>query len=345
MRPQLTILISLITLPLTALAGSQEGPTAKVSQPLSALQEAYSGKTKWEPATGNITFTSSGVIDFKRDKEMAGIWTVPENVTKITIAADVRVTGQFTLHHSCTIEGIDQKSSVLFGTDTPELLNKAGLDKSIGCIPYSAVFAKGDIDIHVKNLTTLNPLGFMWTGKEGARIHLDRVRGIDDRGGWHNHSDGISAAAGSTVRNCYLETGDDAIKLYADITVEDTTIKMIQNCVPIQLGWGSYGDNAHGTFRNLTNISDQGRDKPPAVIIGRAGEYRKSISIDGLTIKNPNAAFVSLHEKGMTLDLEVKNANIDLKQFWAKSEGTCKSQINGTKDQTAQYRTGDPAPE
>lgn len=190
-------------------------------------------------------------------------------------------------------------------------------------------------------LTTLNPLGYMWTGKEGATIHLDHVRGIDNRGGWHNHSDGFSAAAGSTVRNCYLETGDDAIKVYADILVEDTTIKMIQNCVPIQLGWGSYGNNAKGVFRNLKIIGDKGRGRPPAVIVGRSGKYHKTLEIDGLELVNPNAALVSLYEKGMELDLTITDANISTGQFWGMAEGACRSMINGSEKQRSRYSVSD----
>jgi len=310
---------------------------AAFAQSIEDLQRSYSGTSSWNPQTGHFAFTSSGVINFEREDFKSGIWTMPEGVTKITIRTNVKVTGQFTIRHDCTIEGADQKTSILHGTDIPELLHQNQLDKGGNCIPYSAVYGEGKIDLYVNNLTTLNPIGYMWTGKQGARIHLNGVRGIDDRGGWHNHSDGISAAAGSTVRNCYLETGDDAIKLYADITVENTTIKMIQNCVPIQLGWGSYGNNAHGTFRNLTIIGDKGRGKPPAVIVGRKGAYQKTIHIDGLNLVNTNAALVSLYEAGMNLDLTAKNAAITVKQFWGKSAGNCRSVINETKEQVNRY--------
>jgi len=308
------------------------------AQSVATLQKSYNGDSDWDSASGDLTFKSSGIIDFKRDREMSGIWTVPTNVSVITIAAGVRVTGQFTFRSDCTISGEDRKTSIIHGTDVPELLHKKQLDKGGGCIPYSAILGVGKIVLHVQNLTTLNPIGYMWTGKKGARLHLDNVRGIDNRSGWHNHSDGISAAAGSTVRNCYLETGDDAIKLYADILVEDTTIKMIQNCVPIQLGWGSHGNKAKGVFRNLTIIGNKGRGRPPAVIIGRRGSYEKSIVIDGLTITNHSAALVSLYEKGMELDLIVKNANITVKQFWGRSEGVCRSVINGSKEQVNRYK-------
>ncbi|HPM82291.1 MAG TPA: hypothetical protein PLF81_16400 [Candidatus Anammoximicrobium sp.] len=313
-------------------------------QSLSDLQAHYSGQTEWDAPGGTVTFVSSGTIDFQRDKEMSGIWTVPPEVQRIAIAADVRVTGQFTFRHDCTVEGRDWQTSVLYGTDTPALLCDRKLDDGGNCMPYSAVFAQGKIDIHVKNLTTLNPIGYMWTGVDGARIHLDHVRGIDNRGGWHNHSDGIQGGRGCTVRHCYLETGDDAIKVYSDIVVEDTTIRMIQNCVPIQLGWGNYGSGAQGVFRNLTILGDRGRGRVPPVIEGTHGKYRKTIKIDGLMVNNPNSALVRLHEADMELELTITGADITVKQFAYESPGVCRSLINGSQEQKSRYPAEKPNP-
>lgn len=313
------------------------GADAAAQSPMD-LEAAYSGKLVWEPNAGRMTFASSGVIDFGREIEMSGIWTVPPEVKLITIAAKTRVTGQLTVAHDCTIEGRDQMTSVLHGTDTPGLLHDKGLDGGGRCMPYSAVYAKGRIEVTVRNLTTLNPVAYMWTGVEGARLHLEGVRGIDDRGGWSNHSDGIQAARGSTVRNCHLETGDDAIKVYNDILVEDATIRMIQNCVPIQLGWGSYGDGATGTFRNLTIIGDHGRSRTPPVIEGTAGTYRKTIVIEGLKLENPKAALVRLRDQTMELDLTISDGDIAVKQFSEGSRGTIRSSINGSPRQTNRYR-------
>jgi hypothetical protein len=309
------------------------------AQSIPELEAAYSGTAEWNADSATLTFTSSGVIDFKRDREMSGIWMVPREIESIVIAKDTRVTGQFFVPHDCRIEGRDQLTSVIHGTDTRELLHDKGLDGDDNCWKYSAVAAWGRIEVFVTNLTTLNPVAYMWTGREGARIHLDRVRGIDDRGGWHNHSDGIQAANGSTVRNCYLETGDDAIKLYHDILVENTTIKMIQNCVPIQLGWGDYPNHARGVFRNVTIIGDRGRGQPPVVIEGTKGRYRRTIEIDGLRVENPEAALVRLHEEGMQLDLTIANADIAVKEFSSDTRGTVRSTINGSQQQTNRYES------
>jgi len=132
--------------------------------------------------------------------------------------------------------------------------------------------------------------------------------------------------------------GYDAIKVYNDILVEDTTIRMIQNCVPIQLGWGSYGDGATGTFRNLTIIGDHGRSRTPPVIEGTAGTYRKTIVIEGLKLENPKAALVRLRDQTMELDLTISDGDIAVKQFSEGSRGTIRSSINGSPRQTNLYR-------
>jgi len=311
--------------------------TGALAQSVGELRQRYSGRTEWRGEAGTLAFLSSGTIDFKRDEERSGIWEVPSEVKRILINANTRVTGQFTLEHDCTVEGVDQKSSVIFGTAEQELLHRQELDQRGGCIPYSAIYGAGRITLHVRNLTVLNPIGFMLTGRRGAVMHLDGVRGIDDRGGWHNHSDGVVGADGSTVRNCYFEAGDDVIKLYNDILVENTTIKMIQNSVPIQLGWGSYGSGAKGVFRNLRVIGDKGRGRLHPVICGRKGSYKKRIEIHGLELDNPNACLVSLYESGMELDLEISDADISVRQFWGEDGGSCRSRINGSTEQANQY--------
>jgi len=46
--------------------------------------------------------------------------------------------------------------------------------------------------------------------------------------------------------------GDDAIKLYFDTIVTNTSITMIQNCVPFQFGWGTY----QSSTSQISNVYD-----------------------------------------------------------------------------------------
>jgi hypothetical protein len=294
------------------------------------LQNHYSGIVSWNESDGAVTFIKSGIINFDRDDEKSGIWFVPKEVKKIYINENVTVTGQFTLISDCSIEGENQENSIIFGTKEKAALHSKSLDFGGGCTPYSTIYANNKTTVYVKNLTVLNPLAFMFTGKNGAKLHLSYVRGIDNRGGFSNHSDGIQAGSGSTVNHCYFETGDDAVKVYNDILVENTTIKMIENCVPIQLGWGTYGNGAKGTFRNVQILGTIGRGTLPPVIQGRAGTYSKTIILENCIIRNTNAALVSLFEPGMTLSLIASNTEISVKIYWDKKLGVGDININGT---------------
>jgi hypothetical protein len=170
-------------------------------------------------------------------------------------------------------------------------------------------------------------------------VHAVSSDFLDRRGGHHNNSDGFEGGDGSTVHDCYFETGDDIIKVYHDVTVTDTTIKMITNSVPIQLGWGNYSDGAVGTFRNLRVFGDGGRGaEGNAIISGRQGRYCVTVNIDGCHIENPNATLVSLREVSMTLRGAITNAHIELKSYAGKfHKGTNLLTVCGTAERKARY--------
>lgn len=293
------------------------------AQSVEQLETYYSGAFTWSAEAHTLIFTESGTFDFpNRPNYHRHRWDVPKEVKKIVIRENTRVTGFFHFFHNTTIEGEDQQSSVIYGTSTRNLLRSEGLDTNSGSPPYSAIYGKGEIVVQVNNLTVLNPFSYMFTGKEGAVLHIYRCRGIDNRGGHHNHSDGVSADDGSTVRDCYFEAGDDVFKVYHDLYVENTTVKMITNTVPIQLGWGNYGSGAVGVFRNLTIIGDGGRGGTGnAIVDARYGEYDKILIFDGLTVDNPNASLFDFwNEKkrgrsGGKAVIRMNNVDLNLGQF------------------------------
>lgn len=324
------------------------------AQPIDELAQHFSGKLSWEAAQQTLTFEQSGTIHFpQRENLMDFRWDVPTAVTKIIIKKGVQVTGFFHLFNHTLIEGEDRATSILYGTDEAGLLNKRGLDKEgPRAVPYSALFAKGDIVIRVQNLTVLNPFSFMFTGKadqggHSAVFHLYQVSGIDNRGGHSNHSDGVSAGNGTTVRDCYFECGDDVIKVYQDIYVENTTIKMIKNTVPIQLGWHNNSQHAIGVFRNLKIIGDLGRQPTGnAIINARNGRYDKTLLFDGLTVENPNATLLDLWNNdhdgvkgGGHLTLRMDNIQLQVGQFQKRWNMEVDMEICGQKMTQEETRT------
>ncbi len=288
------------------------------------LKKSYSGQVEWDEAGQTLKFITSGMLRFAdRQDFKESYWGVPPEIKKIVIGKNVTVVGHFHVRNTLEVSGEDRKTSKVYGTPISELLRQHQLDARGGTVPYSAFFGVGDFELHINNLTSLNPIGFHFTGKEGCVIHLENVDAIDDRGGWHNHSDGISAAGGSTVKNCFFSSGDDIIKVYQDIYVENTTIEMIQNCVPIQFGWGSYGSGARGKFKNLVIKGDKGRpDTGNAIIDARRGTYDKELEFDGLVIDAPNSVFINFWNEntdgsigGGFAKISVDHADIKVQHF------------------------------
>ncbi len=283
--------------------------------PVIGLEDFYSGDMKWDEDTATVTFLTSGQINFPSEGLSGFIWNVPTKVKRIIIKEDVTVDGGFHTFADCNISGENRKTSILYGLEEKAWANNNNLTaykiSSFEC-------HKGTLTI--SNLTSLNPRSFHVRGNGGV-VHLKDADFIDNRGGHHNHSDGIAAGAGSTVDNCYFETGDDVIKVYKDITVTNTTIKMVTNAVPIQMGWGDYSNGAVGTFKNLTIIGNSGRfnpDKSNPIISGRKGTYTVTVDIDGLIIDNATASMVNLFDdnddgvyektlKGTLKNVEIKN--------------------------------------
>lgn len=337
---QKTLFIILISIISTTYSFCQIAPAPAIST-FDDLKSAYSGNVEYVVTTKTVTFTSTGTINFlNRVEKTENIWHIPTSVIKVMINENVTVTGQFTWGHAMTFEGKDKYTSVVYGTSGRGVLNSFGLDKKYTCVAYSTFYGYGTSDNYIKNLTCLNPLGFMFTGKNNCRLHLDGVRGIDDRGGFSNHSDGISSASGSTVKNCYFETGDDAIKVYANIYVENTDIVMVQNCVPIQYGWGTYGSGAVGTFKNVRITGNDGRNSEKFVInmasTSAGTGYNKTIIMDSCVIENPNGTLFLMGDNTVKSDITITNSRINVKDFGQKF-GIGTITICGTTEKLKQY--------
>jgi len=284
--------------------------TAVRAQPVEQLVTAYSGKTAWQAASATLEFQSSGDINFTNAGVRSFIWQIPPEARKVLIARDVTVNGAFHTATEVTIAGEDRKTSVVYGTEIQSWPQKHGVKAYTICSFQSS----GGV-MTISNLTSLNPRAFHVRGS-GNVAHVSSCDFIDHRGGSGNHSDGFEGGQGSTIHDCYFESGDDIIKVYADLTVTDTTIKMVQNSVPIQLGWGNHSQTIVGNFKNLIVLGEGGRgNEGNAIISGRKGRYDTTINIDGCHIVNPKGTLVSLREDSMTLRGNVTNAYIKLKGY------------------------------
>jgi hypothetical protein len=303
------------------------------AQSLDKLRSAYSGKFAWDKASATLSFIESGSVEFSDAKKLSFIWKIPAEVKQIKIAKGVTVNAAFHSEASVTITGEDRKTSIVYGT--PEQAWSKNRDVKAYTI---CTFQNFGGVMTVSNLTSQDPRGFHVRGWDNV-VHVSACDFLDKRDGHGNNSDGFEGGDGSTVHDCYFESGDDIIKVYHDVTVTDTTIKMVTNTVPIQLGWGNYSDGAVGTFRNLRIIGDSGRGaEGTAIISGRQGRYGVTVNIDGCHIENPNATLVSLHEDSMTLRGAITNAHIKLKSYAGKHQkGTNLLTVCGSNEKSATY--------
>ncbi len=310
------------------------------AQSIEQLQSAYSGQFAWDKSSATLRFTGSGGINFTNAGLKSFIWQVPPEVKRLLIAKSVTVNGAFHSKGDLLIAGEDRKTSVVYGTDE----QRWSQNRSIKAFTICTFQNFGGV-LTISNLTSLNPRGFHVRGWDNV-VHAGSCDFLDRRGGHHNNSDGFEGGDGSTVHDCYFESGDDIIKVYHDVTVTDTTIKMITNSVPIQLGWGNYSDGAVGTFRNLRVLGEGGRvNEGNAIISGRHGRYQVTINIDGCHIENPNGTLVSLREDSMMLRGTITNAHIKLKSYAGEyRKGTNLLTVCGSKDRRATYACGTTKP-
>jgi hypothetical protein len=305
------------------------------AQTVGELQTNYTGTTTWDSVGGLLTFSGSGEIALPKSNYEASIWVVPSVVKRIVIHSSVTVTGQFTFAANCTLAGQNRTTSKIYGTPEQRWADNRGVSP----VDFSAVLSTAST-VTVSNLTSLNPKGYHVRGGSGNKINMFDCDFYDTRGGSGNHSDGFTGGNGSLVRNCYFETGDDIIKVYWGTTYYDgLVIKMVQNAVPIQLGWGSYGSGAVGHFTNLTVLGNSGRGSDKCVVNGATGgAYTKTVNIYGCNIQNTNATLMSLYQVGQTLSLNIDDAFIKVKQFTNSSNlGTFTSDICGSPVRTNFY--------
>lgn len=195
-----------------------------------------------------------------------------------------------------------------------------------------------DAVVHVDNLTVENPCGYLIAGYANESIlHVSRCDLIDSRPGDNNNSDGFAGSSGSSIRNCFISTGDDAIKIYHDMTIDTVTIEQRRNGAAIQLGWGDENHAATATINNLTirGVSEDGRYNlaPLTWIAGQNGSRelrvtRLKVEMEGERYDEATQTWVPLglldiRPEGCQFNLTVQDLQTTLTNRGAvKSRGT-----------------------
>jgi hypothetical protein len=284
-------------------------PTVDLT-PLKLPKGVKPDQVTWQNTEGVLTFTKStnfsDLTNADEDKE-GFYWTVPTVVKKVIINQNVKITGGFRAIDVLTIEGKDRATSEIFGTNTKawSLGADAQDDPNTSCQNG----AKGDDRVHdcekwkygaissttatsvtimVKNLTITNARSYAITSFSSKfivdNVHIRNTRTLPD---YHSNSDGISAGAGSIVRNSKIDTWDDEIKLYRDITVENVTLIHNSNGAPFQLGWGNDNNITNHSIKNVLVVVNNKNYSNLALFSASltTGKVNRNVTIDGLKVQ------------------------------------------------------------
>jgi len=297
---------------------------------------SYSGRADWDDAAATLTFRTSGTMP---DSKEGFFWDVPPLVKRIVIEAGVRVTGGFRIRYRkpdnpLWIVGRSRETSVIFGTDSEAWTDRNSVVENDKW-RYSGISVVEDAVVHVSNLTVLNPRGYLVSGYAAkAVLHVDSCSLLDSRAGDNNNSDGFAGAQGSSVRNCLISTGDDGIKIYNDITIDDVTIEHHRSGAPLQFGWGGEPQQATAVVRRLVirGIDPDNRYNMAPLTWERGDAGTRHVTIDGLEVVASGEVYDEERGRWLPLGLlEIKprDCTFDLRVTEARLHGlpvgTCNS--------------------
>lgn len=267
-------------------------------------------QVRWDKISNTVSFIAntqfSDMPNADLDKE-GFYWSVPAAIKTVVIEKNVRITGGFRGMGNLAIEGKDRATSEIFGTNTKgwSLGPDGKTDPNTSCQNG----AKGDDIVHdcekwkygavsssapntttllIKNLTITNARSYAITSFSTKIImdgvHVRITRPLPD---YHSNSDGISAGAGSIVKNSKFDCWDDAIKLYRDLTVENVTIVHNSNGAPFQLGWGNDNNVTNHSLKNiLIEVKNQSYTNLALFSASlTSGKVTRNVTIDGLKVQ------------------------------------------------------------
>jgi hypothetical protein len=201
--------------------------------------------TLWDSNTGTVTIISN--VSFSDgDEDVKGFhWIIPDIVKKIKINKNVTITGGFRVGHTMEISGDNPLNSRLYGTDLYDWAEGRipdSLKRNNGAINELA--GGSDITITLKNLKIENSRNFAVSFRNNNKVIASRIYIVNNRAkikpDYASNSDGFVMGRGSVIDDCYIDTWDDAFKLfYNNQIIKNTTIIHNRNGYPFALGYAS----------------------------------------------------------------------------------------------------------
>lgn len=217
------------------------------------------------------------------------MWLVDNAWDELVIGRHVTLTGNIVVPNTrkkpLIIRGRDRFSSRIVGTNTQEWQRT----ESDLARRHSAIFVDSSYPVTISTLTSLNPDKYHFVGYNHTILHVDHVDILDDRLAYT--TDGVAGGRGTTIRDSYIGTYDDAIKVYApDMVIENVTIVHNRNGAPLQFGWSN--EEGSAKIRNLTVIAHEPEIYNQGIFgraaqIGNTDPLVSSIEIEGLQIIVP----------------------------------------------------------
>lgn len=291
------------------------------------------GQFNWDDEKKQLTFLKTLAFSDQKtaDDDLDGFyWKIPTLVKEVIITEDVTITGGFRVNGQTLIRGENRETSRVYGTKTPKwAAGKNGTNESrcndtkgddrandcekwsFGAISPMKYGAK--YELRVESLTIENARTYAITFPKG-KLMVDDVVILNTRGkDYQSNSDGIAGGPGTVIQNTWIDTWDDAIKLYENTTVKNVTIVHNANGAPFQFGWSSKEKTEHV----IENVKIVLPDNP---------SRRANLSVFSASLKNGSVdATVHIKGKGLYADYS-KNRELQLRTnepmpwAWIKSE-------------------------
>lgn len=223
----------------------------------------------------------NGVAIYHSNKNIGQKFLVPDSWDKILIKENVTITGSFYMPNRTRpieIAGESRTTSIIKGTG-----NGMHHQGNREARQFSAIRCDKSPNVYIHDLRSLNPDKFHISAGFG-KVTVERCDIIDNRG--QHTTDGIHGGQQQvTVKDCYIDTHDDALYVSECVLVENTTIVHNHNGSPFQVSWGISNLQGYAcTIRNckVIDASTKNSDYNQGVVswAGRNGNGNYDITLN-----------------------------------------------------------------